>query len=56
ATLLELAQVLKGLGCGGAVNFDGGGSTGMMVGDKHVNDVTPNNRPVVSTIGFFKKK
>ncbi|MDE6831900.1 MAG: phosphodiester glycosidase family protein [Muribaculaceae bacterium] len=56
ATLLELAQVLKGLGCVGAVNFDGGGSTGMMVGDKHVNDVTPNNRPVVSTIGFFKKK
>ncbi len=55
ATLLELAQVLKGLGCVGAVNFDGGGSTGMMVGNKHVNDVTPNNRPVVSTIGFFKK-
>lgn len=56
ATLLELAQVLKGLGCVGAVNFDGGGSTGMMVGNKHINDQTPNNRPVVSTIGFFKKK
>lgn len=55
ATLLELAQVMKGLGCVGAVNFDGGGSTGMMVGSKHVNDQTPNNRPVVSTIGFFKK-
>lgn len=55
ATLLELAQVLKGIGCIGAVNFDGGGSTGMMVGGKHVNDQTPNNRPVVSTMGFFKK-
>lgn len=55
ATLLELAQIMKGLGCVGAVNFDGGGSTGMMVGDKHINDLTPNNRPVVSTLGFFKK-
>lgn len=55
ATLLELAQIMKGLGCVGAVNFDGGGSTGMMVGTKHVNDLTPNNRPVVSTMGFFKK-
>ena len=55
ATLLELAQIMKGLGCVGAVNFDGGGSTGMMVGSTHVNDITPNNRPVVSTIGFFKK-
>ncbi|MDE6152842.1 MAG: phosphodiester glycosidase family protein [Muribaculaceae bacterium] len=55
ATLVELAQIMKGLGCVGAVNFDGGGSTGMMVGDKHINDVTPNNRPVVSTLGFFKK-
>lgn len=56
ANLLELAQIMKGLGCVNAVNFDGGGSTGMMVGNKHINDVTPNNRPVVSTIGFFKKK
>lgn len=55
ATLLELARIMKGIGCVGAVNFDGGGSTGMMVGSKHVNDVTPNNRPVVSTMGFFKK-
>ncbi len=55
ATLLELAQIMKGLGCVGAVNFDGGGSTGMMVGSDHVNDITPNNRPVVSTMGFFKK-
>lgn len=56
ATLTELAQVMKGLGCVGAVNFDGGGSTGMVVGAEHLNDQTGGNRPVVSTIGFFKKK
>ena len=64
ATLLELAQIMKGLGCVDAVNFDGGGSTGMMVGDKHINKAvienndgsqSPYNRPVVSTMGFFKK-
>lgn len=63
ATLLELAQIMKGLGCVGAVNFDGGGSTGMMVGDKHINKAviesngtqSPYNRAVVSTMGFFKK-
>ena len=53
--LQELSRILLGLGCTHAVNFDGGGSTGMMVGSSHINDVTPNNRPVVSTIGFFKK-
>lgn len=56
ATLTELAQIMKGLGCVGAVNFDGGGSTGMWAGGEHLNDLTGGNRPVVSTIGFFKKK
>ena len=55
ANLLELANILKGLGCVSAVNFDGGGSTGMMIGGTHINDQTPNNRPVVSTLGVFKK-
>lgn len=56
ATLTELARIMKGLGCVGAVNFDGGGSTGMWVGGEHLNDMTGGNRPVVSTIGFFRKK
>ena len=56
ANLTELARILRGIGCVEAVNFDGGGSTGMMVGSEHLNDQTPNNRPVVSTIGFFKTK
>lgn len=55
ANLLELANILKGLDCISAVNFDGGGSTGMMIGGTHINDQTPNNRPVVSTLGIFKK-
>lgn len=56
ATLTELAQIMKGLGCVGAINLDGGGSTGMVVGSEHLNDMTGGNRAVVSTIGFFKKK
>lgn len=55
ATLVELAQVLKGLGCVGAVNFDGGGSTGMVVCGTHLNDMSSGNRAVASTLGFFKK-
>lgn len=55
ATLTELAMILKGLGCVGALNLDGGGSTGMMVGDRHVNDCSTENRPVKTTIGFFRK-
>lgn len=55
ATLVELAAIMKGLGCVGAVNFDGGGSTGMVVCGDHVNDLTGGNRAVVSTIGFFRK-
>lgn len=55
ATLTELAMILKGLGCVEALNLDGGGSTGMMVGNNHVNDLTGGNRKVKSAIGFFKK-
>lgn len=55
ATLTELAMIMKGLGCVGAVNFDGGGSTGMMMCGVHLNDTAAENRPVVSTLGFYKK-
>lgn len=56
ATLVELAQIMKGLGCVGAINLDGGGSTAMVVGTEHLNDQAAENRPVVTSIGFFKKK
>ncbi len=55
ATLVELARIMKGLGCVGAVNFDGGGSTGMVVAGEHLNDLTGGNRPVMSTLGIYKK-
>lgn len=56
ATTLEMAAIMKGLGCVGALNLDGGGSTGMWVkGKGHLNDLTGGNRTVLTTIGFFTK-
>lgn len=57
ATTLEMAAIMKGLGCVGALNLDGGGSTGMWVsGLGHINDTSAEaSRPVITTVGFFKK-
>lgn len=61
ATILEAAQIMKGLGCVGAVNFDGGGSTAMTVNGKRINSLLSNtsggteNRKVGSVMGFYKK-
>ena len=56
ATTLEMAAIMKGLGCVGALNLDGGGSTGMWVkGKGHLNDLTGGNRAVLTTIGLFSK-
>ena len=61
ATILEAAQIMKGLGCVGAVNFDGGGSTAMIVNGKRINSLLSNtsggteNRKVGSVMGFYKK-
>lgn len=52
----EVALILRDLGCVGAINLDGGGSTGMVVAGKHVNDMTGGNRAVLSTLGFFKRR
>ena len=43
----EVAQILRDLG---------GGSTGMVVSGKHLNDMTGGNRAVLSTLGFFQRK
>lgn len=56
ATTLEIAAVMKGLGCVGAINLDGGGSTGMWAAGQHLNDLTGGNRAVMTTLGFFTKK
>ncbi len=61
AGIVELAQIMKGLGCVGAVNFDGGGSTAMTVFGKRQNSELSNtsggteNRPVGSVMGFYRK-
>ena len=56
ANTLEMARIMKGLGCVGALNLDGGGSTGMWVkGAGHINDLTGGNRAVMTTVGFFSK-
>ena len=55
ANTLEMAQIMKGLGCEGALNLDGGGSTGMWVSGEHINDQTGGNRAVMTTVGFFSK-
>jgi len=55
--LRELASIMKGLGCVDALNLDGGGSTGMMVGDVHVGDTSVGgNRKVMSTVGLFRRR
>ena len=57
ATTLQMAKLMRGLGCIGALNLDGGGSTGMWAkGAGHLNDLTGGNRPVVTTLGFFLRK
>lgn len=57
ATTLQMARLMRGLGCIGALNLDGGGSTGMWAkGAGHLNDLTGGNRPVVTTLGFFLRK
>ena len=55
ANTLEMAAIMKGLGCVGAINLDGGGSTGMWArGGGHLNDLTGGNRAVMTTVGFFE--
>lgn len=57
AYVTEVAAILRSLGCVGAVNLDGGGSTGMMVrGCGHIGDLTDEaSRKVCTTLGFFRK-
>lgn len=63
AYLSEVGRIMKGLGCVGALNLDGGGSTGMWaLGGGHLNSLKTgsgsetSNRAVMTTLGFFKKK
>ena len=62
ASIVELAQIMLGLGCEGAVNFDGGGSTAMTVKGVRQNSLESNmsggteNRSVGTVMGFYLVK
>ena len=56
ATLEELAQIMKELGCTNALNLDGGASSTMIAGGSCLNNPSGGSqRPVVSAIMFAKK-
>ena len=57
ATMLELAQIMKSLGCVNAMNLDGGGSTAMVAGGVLLNKPSDGSeRAVASVVAFVKKK
>lgn len=57
ATLLELAQILKGLGCVDALNLDGGGSSAILAGSTVLNKPSDGTeRAVPSVVGFVRRK
>lgn len=56
-TLIQLAQIFKGLGCVEALNLDGGGSSCMLINGKETNYPSSNGiqRPVPSVFLIEKK-
>lgn len=64
ASLPELGLIMKSIGCVAAQNLDGGGSTGMMLGNQHLNTWDQGKgtsrkkeyRAVRTALGFFKRR
>lgn len=57
ATMLELAQIMKALGCVNALNLDGGGSSAMVANGILLNKPSDGSeRAVASTVAFVKRK
>ena len=57
ASLSEIAQLLKDMGCTDAINIDGGGSTCLLVNNgKSTNQPEGNTQRAVSSVIFVKKK
>lgn len=57
ATMLELAQIMKGIGCVNALNLDGGGSSAIIAGGTLLNKPSDGSeRAVPSVVAFVKKK
>jgi hypothetical protein len=55
-TLIELANLMKSLGCVGAINLDGGGSTVMYVNGQIVNHPQPTGGIALSNAIVIAKK
>jgi exopolysaccharide biosynthesis protein len=54
--LVELAQVMQGIGCVDAVNFDGGGSSELVIGGQIQNSPSDGcERPVGTALMVLKK-
>lgn len=57
ATLIELAQIMKGIGCVNVLNLDGGGSSAIIAGGQLLNKPSDGTeRPVASVVAFVKRK
>jgi len=56
ATLLELAQILKGIGCVNALNLDGGGSSAIIAGGTLLNKPSDGSERAVATVVSFVKR
>lgn len=64
ASLPELGFIMKSIGCVAAQNLDGGGSTGIMLGNQHLNTWEQGKgssreqeyRAVRTALGFFKRR
>jgi len=56
ATLLEIAQILKGIGCVNALNLDGGGSSAIIAGGTLLNKPSDGSERAVATVVSFVSK
>ncbi len=56
ATMLELAQIMKGIGCVNALNLDGGGSSAIIAGGTLLNKPSDGSERAVATVVSFVKK
>lgn len=57
ATLLELLQIMKSIGCTNVLNLDGGGSTAMIANGKLLNSPSDGaERAIAAVVSFVKKK
>lgn len=57
ASLVELAQLLKDMGCSNAINLDGGGSTCLLVNHRKTTNLPEaGSQRAVSSVIMVKKK